>query len=326
MYEIVGMCVYFAAFFYIQTAIKLKKREMIDGVQWLDSWTIRDLDYSEELLWGVEKARLLDYTISTQSRTIEEYIVDCETFLTEIDKEEKEKDKKETKEEKEKDKKEKKEEKISEKEKQVIELSKSKSQNELRGHYYYLVKLAQETSFEDTEEHAFKKAIFVTSLPWAYEFNFSRLQLEVEGYIAKGSAAKCALNIEKWLTDDRPLVTVAWTESATLELKGKMEKDSDHEIHEKTQQIFTAFRSLVNNFENKTERIDLTEKKWKNRAEGFKELYEESEQFWEIAHDDYFNQNAYDKKKVLVMKKSSGIFISIVFLILLILAIAFFMK
>ena len=304
-YLIAGMCVYFAVFFFIRTSILLKKREQIDGVLWLDSWTIRDLDYSEELLWGIEHAKLIEYRLGDSQSSLEECLKEAEEIL------------KENPEYKKKDKDKKPE--ANDKDKEIIDLAKTFTKDQLRGRYYYLVKLSQETSFNDTQKHTFKKAIFITRFPFWIEFNPDRLELEVEGYFAKGRAAKCALNIESWLTDDRPLVTVAWTEASTLEIKAKLEKPTDieAELEDRIKNVINGLRDLVDHYEAKTERLQITEDKWRKRAEGFQELYEDSEQWWEYVKDDYFNQNASEKKNVVKMKKGYAIALMIAMVVLL---------
>ncbi|MBD3343086.1 MAG: hypothetical protein GF353_28570 [Candidatus Lokiarchaeota archaeon] len=311
IYVIVGGIIYFAVLFYVRTQIILNKREMIDGVLWLDSWTIRDLDYSEEMLWGVETAKLMDYTLGTKQESQKELINEAKAFLELWDKKDSESEKENKK--------------LTGKDKEIVALAKEKKKTELKGVYFYLVKLSEDTKFSDTEKHLFKKAIFITTYPFWIEFNPSRIDLIVEGYSAKARAAKCALNIEAWLTDTRPLVTVAWTESDTLELKARLQKiqNSKDPYIEKSMNVIRSLRNIIDFYEAKTEQLRLTEDKWRRRAAGFEELYQESEQFWEIVRDDYFDSNYYERKNTLNIGKKWGVAILIVIIILIALVFAF---
>ncbi|NMB82392.1 MAG: hypothetical protein GYA14_11300 [Ignavibacteria bacterium] len=257
VYEVIALFIYFAIFFYVKTAILLKKREMIDGVVWLDSWTVRDLDYSEEILWGIEDYKLMNYYLDTdpnRPNDIERLKKECEELIS---KENPETYKKE----------------LNDQEKKVVQEAKEKTKSEMKGQYFYLIRLSQDTSFNDTSNHQFKKAILITRYPFMIEFNPSRLELCVDGYFAKARAAKCALNVEGWLTDDRPLVTVAWSESDTLEKKSNEQKEENTDI--KTLNFLKAMRELIYHYENKVQRVEVSIDKLKKESEGWQDLYEE---------------------------------------------------
>lgn len=324
MYEITGTACYLVMLIVVRYKVMLDKRTMIDGVLWLDSWTIRDLDYSEELLWGVEAHKLMEFELGAGKRPLEDYFERAQELLEIYESEEK-KVAEDIDDESRAG--QKKRPKLNDAEKKVIEMAKRKTKEEMRGSYFYLVKLSQDVAFEDTKKHTFNRALFVTQFPWEIEFNPDRLRLEVDGYFADGRAAKCALDIEAWITDDRPLVTIAWTEASTLEIKARLQKQIsiENKRAQKAKRLITALRNLIDHYEAKTERLQLTEQKWKKRADGFQDLYEESEQWWEVVHDDYFNANAMKRDKSFRVGRRSGIALALIFIILLGLLIGFFM-
>lgn len=354
---IIGFGIYMAVFLQIKTSLELRKREYIDGNIWLNSWTVRDLVYSQELLWGVKDPILLDFKIGEDIKEMDYYIEMEKTLEKEL-KEPDEPEKKDSKKDKEKDNKkdEDKPRERNDKEKEVdkiIQLSKptpeeiaikilefinnnkekdkdEKIKKELikyieklietdivlknvRGAYIYKVLLSQDTEFEDSEEHKFAQAIFVTRYPWEFEFHPIKLSLEVDGYYLKSRASNCALRVNKWINDKKPLITVDWSETDSLraltdELNVIPDKSAKKEIR--------ILRSIIREQESTASRFSETTKRLEQEKDKYRDLYETFAQKWELARDDFFERNAALLNKIHLDKKLVG-FIVIVMVLLL---------
>lgn len=347
-YVLIALVIYLVVFNQLRVSILLKKRTEIEGITWLDSWTIRDLDYSEELLWGIENYTLLDYTIDDRIKQLDFYKKELEKIVEKIEEGVKATSKTDQNQPKTKE--------LNEKEREVIEtmqniepsandfielferysqIAKSKNKEDLkewiteelkikrirekmRGAYVYLIKLKNGLSFDDREEHFFRHAVIITKFPWEAEFHFSKMPLDVDGYYVNARAARCALNIKDWVTDERPLVKIEWSEAYSLEKKSNEENiimDKDKQLENK------VLKSLVMNFENKAQRHNATIDRIQKQSDAYEELWEREVQRWDYAKDDWFNANA-NQFKVIEVNKKAAIFV----LILLVILLAFVMS